>query len=54
MRKPSQPVRKIEINGMTWSERELDQIIRRKMMTKQFKNKKKYNRKQCRVSYNQI
>lgn len=29
---------------MTWSERELAQIIRRKMITKQFKNKKKYKR----------
>lgn len=36
---------KIEINGMSWSERELGQIIRRKMMTKEYKSLKVYNRK---------
>ena len=44
MRKSGKPVRKIEIDGMSWSERELAQIIRRKMLSKQFKNKKKYDR----------
>lgn len=36
---------KIYIEGMSWSERELAQIIRRKMITKSEKNKKKYTRK---------
>lgn len=35
----------ITIDGMSWSERELAQIIRRKMITKSEKNLKKYNRK---------
>lgn len=35
----------IRIDGMSWSERELAQIIRRKMITKSEKNLKKYNRK---------
>ena len=35
----------ITINGMTWGERELAQLIRRKMITQETKNKKKYTRK---------
>ena len=35
----------IVINGQRYNERELDQIIRRKMMSKTFTDKKKYNRK---------
>ena len=36
---------KININGQVYGERELAQIIRRKMITKSEKNKKKYTRK---------
>ena len=36
---------KIYIGVYSYSERELSQIIRRKMITKSCKNKKKYNRK---------
>lgn len=35
----------IKINGQTWSERELAQIIRRKMMSKVHETPKKYTRK---------
>lgn len=35
----------IEINGQSWSSRELSQLIRRRMLTKSVKNKKKYSRK---------
>ena len=35
----------INIDGMTYGERELSQLIRRKMITKSMKNKKKYTRK---------
>lgn len=35
----------IKINGQTWSERELAQIIRRKMMSKTYKSPKNYTRK---------
>lgn len=46
MRKFGKPPRKmITIDGQTWSERELAQIIRRKMITKSTKNKKLYTRK---------
>ena len=45
MRKSGKPTRTIEICGQKWSERELAQIIRRKMITKATKNKKKYTRK---------
>lgn len=38
----------IKIGVYTYSERELAQIIRRKMMSKQFKNKKKYDRNENR------
>lgn len=37
--------RTINIDGMTYGERELSQLIRRKMITKSMKNKKKYTRK---------
>lgn len=30
---------------MTWGERELSQLIRRRMITRETKNKKKYTRK---------
>lgn len=36
---------KIYIDGLSWTERELAQIIRRKMITKEEKNKKVYTRK---------
>lgn len=36
---------KIKIGPYSYNDRELAQIIRRKMMTKSIKNKKKYNRK---------
>ena len=39
---------KIKIGPYSYSERELAQIIRRKMITKGCKNKKLYNRKQNR------
>ena len=35
----------INIDGQTYGERELAQIIRRKMITKECKNKTKYTRK---------
>lgn len=34
----------VEIGVYSWNERELAQIIRRKMTSKSCKNKKKYNR----------
>lgn len=34
----------VKIDQYTWNERELAQIIRRKMTTKSCKNKKKYSR----------
>lgn len=37
--------RNIIIDGMRYNERELAQLIRRKMMTQEVKNKKKYTRK---------
>lgn len=37
--------RNIIIDGMSYGERELTQLIRRKMMTQEVKNKKKYTRK---------
>ena len=36
----------ININGQTYSERELAQIIRRKMITREVRNKTKYTRKE--------
>lgn len=36
---------KIYIDGLSWNERELSQIIRRKMITKEERNKKRYTRK---------
>lgn len=36
---------KININGQVYNERELAQIIRRKMMTKEYKSSKVYCRK---------
>lgn len=36
---------KVYIGQYSWSERELSQIIRRKMITQSKPNKKKYNRK---------
>lgn len=41
--KPSK--NEIVIDGMTYGERELSQLIRRKMLTRFIKNKKKYTRK---------
>lgn len=35
----------INIDGMVYGERELSQLIRRKMITRTMKNKKKYTRK---------
>lgn len=37
--------RNIIIDGMSYRERELAQLIRRKMMTQEVRNKKKYTRK---------
>lgn len=37
--------RDIIIDGMSYRERELAQLIRRRMMTQEVKNKKKYTRK---------
>lgn len=36
----------IDIDGMTYGERELSQLIRRRMMTQEVRNKKKYTRKE--------
>ena len=36
----------IVIDGMRYGERELAQLIRRKMMTQDVRNKKKYTRKE--------
>lgn len=36
----------VNIDGMTYGERELAQIIRRKMITREPKNKTKYTRKE--------
>lgn len=36
----------LEINGERYGDRELSQLIRRNMMTKTYKSKKDYNRKQ--------
>lgn len=35
----------IDIDGQKYGERELAQLIRRKMLQKNFRNKKKYTRK---------
>ena len=35
----------IIVDGMSYGERELAQLIRRRMMTQEVKNKKKYTRK---------
>ena len=45
MRKPCKSSRTIVIDGLSWGERELSQLIRRRMLTKETKNKKKYTRK---------
>ena len=37
--------RNIIVDGMSYGERELAQLIRRRMMTQEVKNKKKYTRK---------
>lgn len=37
--------RTIKFDGLSWGERELSQLIRRRMLTKETKNKKKYTRK---------
>lgn len=37
--------KQINIDGMLYGERELAQLIRRKMITRSMKNLKKYNRK---------
>lgn len=42
---------KIKIGVYSFSNRELSQIIRRKMITKSWRNKKKYNRKSKDNSY---
>lgn len=44
MRKSCKSPRKIVINGMTWGERELSQLIRRKMITRGPDSKKLYKR----------
>ena len=45
MRKSCKSARKvISFNGMTWGERELSQLIRRKMITRGPDSKKKYQR----------
>ena len=45
--------RNIMIDGMSYGERELAQLIRRKMITQEVKNKKKYTRKtKHKVSWN--
>lgn len=44
MRNASKSI-KININGQEYSERHLSQIIRRKMMSKVYKDKTKYTRK---------
>ena len=36
----------VRIGELTWGERELAQIIRRKMITREVRNKKKYYRKE--------
>jgi hypothetical protein len=36
----------INIDGMTYGERELSQLIRRKMITREVKDKTKYTRKE--------
>jgi hypothetical protein len=36
----------IDIDGMTYGERELSQLIRRKMITREVKDKTKYTRKE--------
>ena len=36
----------IDIDGMTYGERELSQLIRRRMMTRSVKDKTKYTRKE--------
>ena len=38
--------KEIIIDGMRYGERELAQLIRRKMMTQDVRNKKKYTRKE--------
>ena len=38
--------KEIVIDGMRYGERELAQLIRRKMMTQDVRNKKKYTRKE--------
>lgn len=45
MNKDNQSKEIIKIGPYSYNDRELSQIIRRKMMTKTIKNKKKYNRK---------
>ena len=48
MRKSSKPTRTIEIDGQKWSERELAQIIRRKMITGHKEQEKVYKKIQTR------
>lgn len=36
----------IDVNGSTYGDRELSQLIRRNMMSKTYKSKKDYSRKQ--------
>lgn len=45
MRNSGKSCNKIKFDGMSWGERELSQLIRRRMLTKAIKNKKKYTRK---------
>lgn len=45
MRRTCKSPRTIVIDGQSWGERELAQLIRRRMLTKETKNKKKYTRK---------
>ncbi len=46
MRNVGKPNTLIDVDGQAYNERHLAQIIRRKMMSKVYKDKTKYNRKQ--------
>lgn len=45
-KKSKKKAERIKFDGMEWGERELAQILRRKMITRETKNKKKYSRKE--------
>lgn len=44
----------IYIDGQSWGERELAQLIRRRMLTKGNKNKKKYDRESDKKSVREL